>query len=81
MVPASRTIHVLCSSRDKGPVVKQACKVGCIACTLCTKLVENEAIRMEGALAVVDYAKPLTNEAVVEKCPGHCIVKLPVDRT
>lgn len=75
MVPESRRIHVLCSSRDKGPFVKQACKVGCIACTLCTKLADNGAIRMDGALAVVDYTKDLTNEAVVEKCPGRCIVK------
>jgi hypothetical protein len=66
---------VLCSSRDKGPFVKQACQVGCIACTICTKLADPEAIKMDGALAVVDYTKPLTNEVVVEKCPGHCIVK------
>lgn len=76
LVPAARSIHVLCRSRDKGPVVRKACSVGCIACTLCTKLADNEAIKMDGFLAVVDYSKPLTNEAVVEKCPGHCIVKL-----
>jgi RnfABCDGE-type electron transport complex B subunit len=75
MVPVARRIHVLCSSKDKGPVVKKACKVGCIACTVCAKLAENQAIRMEGALAVVDYSKPLENETLVEKCPGHCIVK------
>ena len=74
MVPASRAIHVMCRSKDKGPVVKKACKVGCIGCTVCTKLADG-AINMEGALAVVDYTKELTNEAVVEKCPGKCIVK------
>jgi len=80
MIPAIRTIHVLCSSKDKGPVVKQACQVGCIGCTLCTKLAENEAIKMDGALAVVDYSKPLENEAVIEKCPSHCIVRIPASR-
>jgi Na+-translocating ferredoxin:NAD+ oxidoreductase subunit B len=75
LVPANRTIHVLCSSRDKGPIVKKACSVGCIGCTLCTKLAENGAITMQGPLAVVDYGKELTNEAVVAKCPGKCIVK------
>ena len=75
LVPVSRNIHVLCSSKDKGPVVKKACKVGCIGCTLCTKLADNEAIKMSGPLAVVDYSKLLENEAVVEKCPTHCIVK------
>ena len=78
MIPASRTIHVRCSSKDKGPVVKQACRVGCIGCTICAKLVEHGEIKMEGALAVVDYAQPLQNDILVEKCPGHCIVNLPV---
>lgn len=77
MAPATRSIHVLCSSKDKGPVVKKACKVGCIACTVCTKLAPDGAIKMEGALAVVDYSKPLETETVIEKCPGHCIVKVP----
>jgi len=75
LVPESRHLHVFCSSLDKGPIVKKACKVGCIACTLCTKLAPDSAIAMNGALAVVDYAKPITKEAetLVQKCPGHCI--------
>lgn len=75
MVPANRTIHVLCSSKDKGPVVKKACQVGCIGCRVCTKLCEDDAITMDGFLAVVDYNKDLGNEKTVEKCPGHCIIK------
>lgn len=74
MIPASRSIHVMCSSKDRGPSVKKACKVGCIGCTVCTKLSDG-AITMDGALAVVDYTKELENEAVIEKCPGKCIVK------
>lgn len=73
MIPASRSIHVMCSSKDKGPVTKKACKVGCIGCTVCTKLADS--ISMDGPLAIVDYSKELDNEAVVEKCPGKCIVK------
>jgi Na+-translocating ferredoxin:NAD+ oxidoreductase subunit B len=76
MAPASRTLHVLCRSRDKGPAVKKACAVGCIGCTRCAKLTDNEAIKMDGPLAVVDYSKPLDREDLVEKCPGHCIVKV-----
>jgi Na+-translocating ferredoxin:NAD+ oxidoreductase subunit B len=75
LVPVNRSIHVLCSSRDKGPVVKKACSVGCIGCAVCTKLADNAAITMDGALAVVDYDKELTNAAVVAKCPGKCIVQ------
>lgn len=75
LVPETRNIHVLCSSTDKGPAVKKVCKVGCVACALCAKLALNQEIKMEGALAVVDYSKPFDNEAVIEKCPANTIVK------
>jgi Na+-translocating ferredoxin:NAD+ oxidoreductase RNF subunit RnfB len=75
MVPDSRHIHVVCSNRDRGPDVKKVCTVGCIGCTVCTKLAPDQAIKMDGFLAAVDYAKPLETEVVVEKCPGHCIEK------
>jgi Na+-translocating ferredoxin:NAD+ oxidoreductase RNF subunit RnfB len=75
MVPVDRHIHVLCSSKDPGAAVRKVCGVGCIGCRICTKLSDG-AIEMDGALAVVNYDKPLDNEAVVEKCPGKCIVKV-----
>jgi len=74
LVPAKATLHVLCSSKDKGPTVKKVCGVGCIGCAICVKLSEG-AISMDGFLAKVDYSKPLRSDAAVAKCPGHCIVK------
>ena len=76
LVPESKTIHVMCSSRDKGPIVKKACSVGCIGCRVCTKFADEGSIEMDGFLAVVDYSKPLTSSVVVEKCPGKCIVEV-----
>ena len=73
MVPATRSVHVVCSSRDKGPVVRKACKVGCIGCKRCTKEVDDEQIVMEGTLAVVDYEKPLRSEAPAASCPTNSI--------
>ncbi|MBN1672944.1 MAG: RnfABCDGE type electron transport complex subunit B [Kiritimatiellae bacterium] len=76
LVPESRFIHVLCRSRDKGPVVKKYCRVGCIGCTLCFKQVKEEgSIKMEGPLAVVDYGVALENRDVIEKCPQKTIVE------
>ncbi|MFO7870105.1 MAG: RnfABCDGE type electron transport complex subunit B [Kiritimatiellia bacterium] len=75
LVPVSRQIHVVCSSKDRGAAVKKVCKVGCIGCTKCAKNVDSKQITMDGALAVVDYDKPLENEKLVELCPGNCIVK------
>lgn len=75
LVPAAAEIHVLCSSKDKGPAVKKVCGAGCIGCRICTKFADEGSIVMDGFLAVVDYTKSLTNEEVVAKCPGHCIRK------
>lgn len=74
LVPESRTIHVLCSSKDRGPVVKKKCKVGCIGCSLCVKKAGGDAIRMDGPLAVINYAAPLDNPDVPAVCPQRCIV-------
>jgi len=74
MVPVTRAVHVLCSSRDKGPVVKKACQVGCIGCRLCNKL-GGDAFVMDGFLAIRDYDKAVDNEQVLEKCPAKCILK------
>lgn len=75
MVPESRCIHVLCSSLDRGPEVRKVCSVGCIACTLCAKAVNNQSITMRNNLAVVDYAVPLTEESIIARCPQHTIEK------
>lgn len=75
MAPVDRNIHVLCSSKDKGPIVKKVCEVGCIGCRMCAKLCENDEITMDGFLAVIDYDKTLENDKVVEKCPTNCITR------
>jgi ferredoxin len=74
LVPRSGRIHVLCSSKDKRSIVKQACRVGCIACGLCVKLAGNGAIRIRDRLAVIDYSKDLTADGIAERCPSGCIV-------
>ncbi len=76
LVPASALIHVLCSSQDKGPAVKQVCSTGCIGCRLCTKFGDEGAFVMDGFLAKVDYSIPVTKEEVIEKCPAKCIKKV-----
>lgn len=73
MVPATASIHVLCNSKDKGPVVKKACEVGCIGCRMCVKL-GGETFVMDGFLASRDYSIEVADEVIVEKCPGKCIV-------
>jgi electron transport complex protein RnfB len=73
MVPAKRAVHVVCSSQDKGPVVRKACKVGCIGCKRCTKDMPGEEIYMVDMLAVVNYEKPLQQSAPADVCPTKAI--------
>ncbi len=73
MVPAAQKIHVLCNSKDKGPVAKKACKVACIGCRICAKL-DEAAFTMDGFLAKRNYSHDVSNDAVIDKCPGKCIV-------
>jgi len=74
MVPESRSVHVLCSSKAKGPIAKKACKVACIGCRLCVKL-GGDAFEMDGFLAKRNYETPAINDMLIDKCPGNCIVK------
>ncbi len=74
MVPAEPTLRVFCSSKDKGPVVKHYCKVGCIGCRICTKAA-GEAFVVNGFLATRNYAHPCSSDEAAEKCPAKCIAK------
>jgi Na+-translocating ferredoxin:NAD+ oxidoreductase RNF subunit RnfB len=74
LVPDAARYHILCSSHDKGPVVKRACTVGCIACTLCVKNCPREAIQMDSFLAVMDYEKCAHAGVCLTKCPTKTIV-------
>jgi len=75
LVPAKSTVHILCSSKDKGPIVRKVCTSGCIGCTMCVRLTkEEESISMDGFLAKIDYTKEVQNKAIVEKCPPKCII-------
>ena len=72
LVPASHTVHILCSNRDRGVLTRKACEVGCIACQKCVKTANGQGVHMEGNLAVVDYTIPLSPD-LVAVCPQHTI--------
>lgn len=76
MVPVKAEVHVLCSNKDKGALVKKVCGVGCIGCKMCTKH-GGEAFVVTGFLSARDYTKEIANpEEVIAKCPGKCIRKV-----
>ena len=69
---------VACSSLDKGPIVRQVCGVGCIACKVCEKL-SSGAFEVKDNLAKVDYGKTTPDidwEKMINKCPTKVIVRI-----
>ncbi len=77
MVPFTNEnmITVACSNREAGRDTRKMCKVGCIACTLCTK--QSDVFSMADNLARTDYGKYSPDEGcgtAYEKCPTGVIV-------
>jgi len=73
LVPAGKSVHVVCHSHDRGKTVREVCSVGCIACGACEKVCPFDAIHVVDDLAVIDYEKCTECGLCTEKCPTNCI--------
>jgi heterodisulfide reductase subunit A-like polyferredoxin len=51
----------------------KACSAGCIACKICEKNCEFDAIHVEDAVAHIDYEKCTRCGKCAEKCPKKII--------
>ncbi|MCL2071892.1 MAG: RnfABCDGE type electron transport complex subunit B [Oscillospiraceae bacterium] len=70
----SRTVHVACSSEDKGKLTRQVCSKGCIGCKICEKKCPKQAISVTNNLAVVNYDLCDSCAECVSACPAKCII-------
>lgn len=76
MLPCKDRVVVACSSHDKGAIVRQVCKVGCIGCLICVKQAP-EAYKVDDTLAHVIHEKgDAAAEPAIAKCPTKCIVRI-----
>jgi Na+-translocating ferredoxin:NAD+ oxidoreductase RNF subunit RnfB len=73
MVPYEAAITVPCNSKEKGAVLRKYCDIGCIACKLCERACEYDAIHVVDNLAQIDYDKCVACGACVAKCPRNII--------
>jgi len=80
LLSVEKYVHVLCSSHDKGGQVRKLCEAGCIACKLCEKACEFDAIKVEDCIAKIDYEKCTLCGKCVEACPRGIIRDIRIDQ-
>ncbi len=73
LIPYTATEVVTCMSKDKGAVVNQYCKAGCIACHICEKNCPSDAIKVTDNIAHIDQEKCTHCGICAEKCPKKAI--------
>jgi len=73
IIPDRNTVRVMCNTRDKGKLVRENCRAGCIGCTICQKVCPAKAIKVEDNIAHIDYDKCTLCMECVNKCPSKAI--------
>jgi len=73
IVPVRSKVRILCNSRDKGKVVRENCRAGCIGCNLCQKACTFGAIKVDDNIAHIDFSKCTLCMDCVNKCPSKVI--------
>lgn len=74
LIPYDASTVVRCSNKHKGKEVISVCSAGCIACHLCEKTCQHDAIHVKDNIAYIDQSKCTGCGECQEKCPKKVIV-------
>ncbi len=74
--PASEKVLVKCSNKDLGKAAMAVCKTSCIACRMCERTCQFDAVHVADNVAVIDPEKCKGCGACAAKCPKKAIVNL-----
>ncbi|MBI5206577.1 MAG: 4Fe-4S binding protein [Candidatus Firestonebacteria bacterium] len=80
IVPNTKKVHILCSSKAKTQDQRTKCTVGCIGCGICIKNCPYTALIKDEWLAVTDYEKCRSCGICSFKCPQKVIIDCVVER-
>lgn len=73
LIPYNATTVVKCSNKNKGKDVMAVCSVGCIACHLCEKTCQHDAVHVIDNIAYIDQSKCTGCGECAAKCPKKVI--------
>uniref|UniRef100_A0A7C4U6V3 Ion-translocating oxidoreductase complex subunit B n=1 Tax=candidate division WOR-3 bacterium TaxID=2052148 RepID=A0A7C4U6V3_UNCW3 len=72
LIPKNQKVYLGCVSPERGTDVSKVCSKGCIGCSLCSRVVPEGMIVMDGFIPRIQYEKVDDYEKLkpaVEKCP------------
>lgn len=73
IIPDTQNLYVKCSSTDPGGYTRKVCSAGCIACKMCEKVCEYDAIHVKNNYARFDLDKCVGCGKCYEVCPVKVI--------
>lgn len=74
--PYKQMVSVKCSNKDLGKAAMAVCTTSCIACHMCEKSCNFDAIHVIDNVAVIDTDKCKNCGLCAMKCPKHAILNL-----
>ncbi|MEG0741407.1 MAG: RnfABCDGE type electron transport complex subunit B [Clostridia bacterium] len=71
--PETVPVRLMCRAAEKGILVSDNCKIGCVGCEICAEACKFSAIKMVNHLPVIDWKQCVGCMMCAETCPTGAI--------